>query len=69
MAIIEPTKITRQMAKPSITCSLGSRGGTPTAYDRVLATRFGWHAVEAAHHGRFGRMTALRGTRIVMVPL
>lgn len=45
------------------------RGGSPTAYDRVLATRFGWHAVEAAHHGRFGRMTALRGTRIEMVPL
>ncbi|MDT0441277.1 MULTISPECIES: ATP-dependent 6-phosphofructokinase [unclassified Streptomyces] len=45
------------------------RGGTPTAYDRVLATRFGWHAVEAAHHGEFGRMTALRGTDIVMAPL
>ncbi|OON77306.1 6-phosphofructokinase [Streptomyces tsukubensis] len=45
------------------------RGGTPTAYDRVLATRFGWHAVEAAHRGDFGNMTALRGTEIVMVPL
>ena len=45
------------------------RGGTPTAYDRVLATRFGWHAVEAAHRGEFGRMTALRGTDIAMVPL
>lgn len=45
------------------------RGGTPTAYDRVLATRFGWHAVEAAHRGEFGMLTALRGTDIVMVPL
>lgn len=45
------------------------RGGTPTAYDRVLATRFGWHAVEAAHAGAFGNMTALRGTDIVLVPL
>ena len=45
------------------------RGGTPTAYDRVLATRFGWHAVEAAHRGEFGMMTALRGTDIVMTPL
>ena len=45
------------------------RGGTPTAYDRVLATRFGWHAVEAAHRGEFGMMTALRGTDITMVPL
>ena len=35
----------------------------------MLATRFGWHAVEAAHQGEFGRMTALRGTDIVMVPL
>ncbi|MGW7005765.1 ATP-dependent 6-phosphofructokinase [Streptomyces sp. NPDC054933] len=45
------------------------RGGVPTAYDRVLATRFGWHAVEAAHEGAFGHMTALRGTSIEMVPL
>jgi 6-phosphofructokinase 1 len=45
------------------------RGGTPTAYDRVLATRFGWHAVEAAHRGDFGMMTALRGNEIVMAPL
>jgi 6-phosphofructokinase 1 len=45
------------------------RGGTPTAYDRVLATRFGWHAVEAAHKGAFGHMTALRGTEIEMIPL
>ncbi|SFD49409.1 6-phosphofructokinase [Streptomyces aidingensis] len=45
------------------------RGGTPTAYDRVLATRFGWHAVEAAHRGEFGNMTALRGNEIVMAPL
>ncbi|MEU8528048.1 MULTISPECIES: ATP-dependent 6-phosphofructokinase [Streptomyces] len=45
------------------------RGGTPTAYDRVLATRFGWHAVEAVHRGEYGRMTALRGTDVRMVPL
>ncbi|MCQ4080459.1 6-phosphofructokinase [Streptomyces sp. RB6PN25] len=45
------------------------RGGVPTAYDRVLATRFGWHAVEATHKGAFGHMTALRGTAIEMVAL
>ena len=45
------------------------RGGTPTAYDRVLATRFGWHAVEAVHNARFGMMTSLRGTDIRLVPL
>jgi 6-phosphofructokinase 1 len=45
------------------------RGGTPTAYDRVLATRFGLHAIDAAHDGDWGKMVALRGTDIVRVPL
>jgi len=45
------------------------RGGTPTAFDRWLATRFGLHAVDAVHDGDFGTMTALRGTRIERVPL
>ena len=45
------------------------RGGTPTAFDRVLATRFGLHAIDAAHGGEWGQMTALRGTDIVLVPL
>jgi ATP-dependent phosphofructokinase / diphosphate-dependent phosphofructokinase len=45
------------------------RGGTPTAFDRVLATRFGMHAVAAVHDEAFGTMVALRGTDIVRVPL
>jgi len=45
------------------------RGGTPTAFDRVLATRFGLHAIDAAHEGDWGKMVALRGTEIVRVPL
>jgi phosphofructokinase-like protein len=45
------------------------RGGTPTAFDRVLATRFGLHAIDAAHGGKWGRMTALRATDIVLVDL
>jgi ATP-dependent phosphofructokinase / diphosphate-dependent phosphofructokinase len=45
------------------------RGGTPTAFDRVLATRFGLHAIDAAHEGRWGTMTALRATEIVLVEL
>jgi phosphofructokinase-like protein len=45
------------------------RGGTPTAFDRVLATRFGLHAIDAAHDGDYGKMVALRGTEIVRVPL
>ena len=45
------------------------RGGTPTAFDRVLATRFGLHAIAAAHDGDWGKMVALHGTNIVRVPL
>jgi 6-phosphofructokinase 1 len=45
------------------------RGGTPTAYDRVLATRFGLHAIDAVHQGDSGVMVALQGTDIVRVPL
>jgi ATP-dependent phosphofructokinase / diphosphate-dependent phosphofructokinase len=45
------------------------RGGTPTAFDRVLATRFGVAAMDAALGGRFGMMVGLRGTEIVETPL
>lgn len=45
------------------------RGGTPTAFDRWLATRLGLHAIQAVHDGDFGMMMALRGTDIVRVPL
>jgi len=45
------------------------RGGTPTAFDRVLATRFGLAAIDAAHDGRWGQMPALRGTAIELAPL
>ena len=45
------------------------RGGTPTAFDRVLATRLGLAAIDAAHQGRWGMMPALKGTRIEAVPL
>jgi 6-phosphofructokinase 1 len=64
-------EITHWLGKESRPVILGhvQRGGTPTAQDRVLATRFGWHAVEALHAGAFGRMTALRGTDIRLVPL
>jgi 6-phosphofructokinase 1 len=45
------------------------RGGTPTAFDRVLATRLGLAAIDAAHDGAWGQMTALRSTEIKLVPL
>lgn len=45
------------------------RGGSPTAFDRVLGTRFGVAAVDAAHAGASGQMVALRGEHIKLVPL
>ena len=45
------------------------RGGTPVAFDRVLATRFGVAAMDAASGRRYGTMVALRGTDIIEVPL
>ena len=45
------------------------RGGTPTAFDRVLATRFGIAAIDAVHDGAFNTMVALRAGDIVRVPL
>jgi phosphofructokinase-like protein len=45
------------------------RGGTPTAFDRWLATRFGLAAIDAVADGNFGTMMALRGTAIHRVPL
>src|SRR5579875_2354867 len=45
------------------------RGGTPTAFDRVLATRLGLAAIDAAHDQAWGTMVALRGNDIERVPL
>ncbi len=45
------------------------RGGTPSAFDRVLATRYGVDAIDAAHRGEWGQMTALVGDQMTRVPL
>jgi ATP-dependent phosphofructokinase / diphosphate-dependent phosphofructokinase len=45
------------------------RGGTPTAFDRILSTRYGLRAAEAVKNGEWGQMVALHGNEIVMVPL
>jgi ATP-dependent phosphofructokinase / diphosphate-dependent phosphofructokinase len=64
-------EIERRTGKEARATVLGhvQRGGTPTAFDRVLATRFGLHAIDAAEAGRWGTMTALRGTEIQLVEL
>lgn len=51
--------------------SLGhvQRGGTPTAFDRVLSTRFGVAAIDAAHDGGWGQMVVSRGPDITLAPL
>jgi phosphofructokinase-like protein len=64
-------ELEKRTGKEARTVVLGhiQRGGTPTAFDRVLATRFGLQAIDAVHDGAFGSMVALRGTDIVRVGL
>ncbi len=64
-------EIEQRTGKESRAVVLGhvQRGGTPTAYDRVLSTRFGLNAIDAVNDQDFGVMVALRGTDIVRVPL
>ncbi|WP_137989893.1 6-phosphofructokinase [Streptomyces vilmorinianum] len=64
-------EIERRTGNEARTTVLGhvQRGGTPSAFDRWLATRFGLHAIDAVRDGDFGSMVALRGTDIVRVPL
>jgi len=45
------------------------RGGSPTPYDRILATKFGSMALQLASQGKFGQMVSLRGTEVVSVPV
>jgi ATP-dependent phosphofructokinase / diphosphate-dependent phosphofructokinase len=45
------------------------RGGTPSAFDRILSTRFGLAAIDAVHEGDFATMVSLRGTDVVRVPI
>jgi ATP-dependent phosphofructokinase / diphosphate-dependent phosphofructokinase len=65
------SEIEKRTGKEARTTVLGhiQRGGTPTAFDRVLATRYGLQAIDAANDGDWGKMVALRGTEIVRVPL
>jgi ATP-dependent phosphofructokinase / diphosphate-dependent phosphofructokinase len=64
-------EIEKRTGKEARTVVLGhvQRGGTPTAFDRWLASRFGLQAVDAVADGEYGVMVALRGTKIVRVPL
>lgn len=64
-------QIEARTGKEARTTVLGhiQRGGTPSAFDRVLATRFGLAAIDAVHDGDFGTMVALRATDIVRVQL
>jgi 6-phosphofructokinase 1 len=64
-------EVARRTGKEARATVLGhvQRGGSPTAFDRVLATRFGLHAVDALHQGQSGQMVALHGTAIELVPL
>jgi phosphofructokinase-like protein len=71
IGVVLEEEIERRTGYESRVTILGhvQRGGTPVAFDRVLATRFGVAAMEAVAGGRFGTMVGLRGTAIVEVPL
>ncbi|BDH04203.1 MULTISPECIES: 6-phosphofructokinase [Streptomyces] len=64
-------QIEQRTGKEARTTVLGhvQRGGTPSAFDRWLATRFGLHAIDCVHDGDFGKMVALHGTRIERIPI
>ncbi|XRQ02957.1 6-phosphofructokinase [Actinomadura welshii] len=64
-------EIEKRTGKEARAAVLGhiQRGGTPTAFDRVLATRFGLQAIDAVRDGDYGKMVALQGTDIVRVGL
>ncbi|MBL8342956.1 MAG: ATP-dependent 6-phosphofructokinase [Rubrivivax sp.] len=69
-------QVLQHRLQPLLSCEVRStllghvqRGGTPTAFDRVLATRYGVHAAELVASGRCGRMVALQGDRVTSVPL
>ncbi len=64
----EIEKITGYETRVSVLGHL-QRGGTPTAFDRILGTRFGVKAVELIEKKKFGRMAALVGNKIVDVPI
>ena len=58
----------KEFSKESVSGIL-PRGGSPTPFDRILATRLGVHATDLVARGEFSRMVCLRGTRIESVPL
>ncbi|TDD61328.1 6-phosphofructokinase [Actinomadura rubrisoli] len=64
-------EIEKRTGKEARAAVLGhiQRGGTPTAFDRVLATRFGLQAIDAVRDGDYGKMVALKGTDIIRVGL
>ncbi|NLU74537.1 6-phosphofructokinase [Streptomyces sp. HNM0575] len=64
-------EIEKRTGKEARTTVLGhiQRGGTPTPFDRWLATRFGLHAIDAVRDQDWGKMVALQGTKIVRVPI
>lgn len=71
IAVTVAAEIERRTGFESRVVQIGhvQRGGTPSAYDRILATRFGLAAVDAVHERAWGQMVALRCSQVVRVPL
>ena len=70
-SIVVAAEIEKRTGFESRSVVLGhiQRGGSPTAYDRVLATRYGLGAIDMVHRAEFGKMAALQGNKIVSIPL
>jgi 6-phosphofructokinase 1 len=68
---IVANEVARRLGREVRALVLGhlQRGGTPTAFDRVLATQFGAHAVRLVHEGRFGQMVCYRPPDIASVAI
>ena len=65
------TEIEKRTGHETRSAILGhvQRGGTPSAFDRVLGTRYGLGAIDLVHEGKFGQMVSLKGNKITSIPL
>ena len=69
IGVVVATRVEKETGKEARTCVLGhlQRGGSPTAFDRVLCSVFGAHAVELIDAGDFGKMVAWQGTQVTSI--
>ena len=69
IGVVVATRVEKETGKEARTCVLGhlQRGGSPTAFDRVLCSTFGAYAVELLDAGDFGKMVAWQGSQVTAI--